>query len=152
MLWAEHVAANTAGERDEVFAEVRREFSDAELVELTGICGLFAVSNRFQDSMRLPIEEQGEVDKIRQSVRADPKRLKAYVARLVDHWPRAFPLSPTLLPGQRATAPSLISYHTPWRSWDRTGTAARRRDGEGSFVLPSPPGLSFTHKYGCWTP
>jgi len=111
VLWAEHVAANTAGERDEVFAEVRREFSDAELVELTGICGLFAVSNRFQDSMRLPIEEQGEVDKIRQSVRADPKRLKAYIARLVEHWPQAFPSSPTLLP-----------------------------EGEGSFVLPSPPG------------
>ena len=99
MLWAEHVAANTAGERDEVFAEVRREFSDAELVELTGICGLFAVSNRFQDSMRLPIEEQGEVDKIRQSVRADPKRLKAYVARLVEHWPQAFPSPLIPLPG-----------------------------------------------------
>jgi alkylhydroperoxidase family enzyme len=81
------VAGNTAGDRDDVFVEVRSQFSDAELVELTGICGLFAVSNRFQDSMRLPIEVQGEVDKIRQSVRADPVRLKAYVASLVEHWP-----------------------------------------------------------------
>jgi alkylhydroperoxidase family enzyme len=87
VLWAEHVAKNTAGGRDDVFAEVTRWFNPGELVELTGICGLFAVSNRFQDSMRLPIEEQGEVDKIRMSVRADPVRLKAYVQRLVDHWP-----------------------------------------------------------------
>jgi alkylhydroperoxidase family enzyme len=111
LLWAEHVARNTAGEREDVFAEVKRQFTHGELVELTGICGLFAVSNRFQDSMRLPIEEQGEVDKIRQSVRADPKRLKAYVARLVDHWPHAFPSPLIPLPG-----------------------------GEGSMEPPSPSG------------
>jgi alkylhydroperoxidase family enzyme len=74
-----------------VFAEVERQFTHAELVELTGICGLFAVSNRFQDSMRLAIEEQGEVDKIKQSVRADPVRLRAYIERLVECWPQQFP-------------------------------------------------------------
>ena len=127
MLWAEHVAANTAGERDEVFAEVRREFSDAELVELTGICGLFAVSNRFQDSMRLPIEEQGEVDKIRQSVRADPKRLKAYIARLVEHWPQAFPSSPTLLPeGEGCMEPPSPSGRRAGDEGGFTGNAGTR--------------------------
>ena len=98
MLWAEHVAKNTAGDRDDVFAEVRRHFTDAELIELTGVCGLFAISNRFQDSLRLPIEEQSEVDKIRQSVRADPDRIRAYLDRLVEYWPQAFPSSPALLP------------------------------------------------------
>ena len=91
MLWAEHVAKNTACDRDDVAAEVKAHFSDAEFVELTAVCGLFGQSNRFQDSMRLPIEEQHEVDKIRTSVRADPVKLKAYLERILDHWPVDFP-------------------------------------------------------------
>lgn len=91
MLWAEHVASNTARSRDDVFAEVRSHFNDAELVELTGVSGLFGQSNRFQDSMRLPIEEQNEVDKIKASVRADPQRIRVYLERVIENWPGAFP-------------------------------------------------------------
>jgi len=91
ILWAEHMAKNTARTRDDVFDEVKRHFTDAEFVELTGVCGYFASNNRFQDSMRLPIEEQGEVDKIRVSVRADPERIKAYIEQMVANWPREFP-------------------------------------------------------------
>lgn len=122
MLWAEHVARNTAGAREDVFAEVRRHFSDAELVELTGVCGLFAQSNRFQDSLKLPIEPPHEVDKIRSSVRVDAARLKVYVARLVDTWPAAFP-SP-----ERGFAPR------------GTATAPAARDGipEPRVPLPDP--------------
>ncbi len=91
MLWAEHVAKNTAGDRDDIAAAVKPHFSDAEFVELTAVCGLFGQSNRFQDSMRLPIEDQHEVDKIRTSVRADPAKLKVYLERIVEFWPREFP-------------------------------------------------------------
>ena len=148
MLWAEHVAKNTAGEREDVFAEVKRQFTHAELVELTGICGLFAVSNRFQDSMRLPIEEQGEVDKIRQSVRADPARLKAYVERLVEHWPQAFPSSPALLPEQRAAVASLTPSPSPGGRGERRAADARHLDREGSTVLPSPSGRGIESEGG----
>ena len=89
MLWAEHVARNTARDRDDVYAEVARHFDDAELVELTGVSGLFGLSNRFQDTLHLPIEEQSEVDRIRQSVRADPERIRTYLQRLVEAWPAA---------------------------------------------------------------
>ncbi|MGZ8268335.1 MAG: carboxymuconolactone decarboxylase family protein [Burkholderiales bacterium] len=95
VLWAEHVAKNTARERDDVSAEVKRHFTEQELVELTGVCGLFGQSNRFQDSMCLPIEEQSEVDKIRQSVRADPERIKVYLERMVENWPSIFPEAQT---------------------------------------------------------
>lgn len=91
MLWAEHVAKNTACDRDDIAAEVRPHFSDAEFVELTAVCGLFGQSNRFQDSMRLPIEDQHEVDKIRTSVRADPAKLRVYLERIVEFWPHEFP-------------------------------------------------------------
>lgn len=91
MLWAEHVARNTARERDDVFGEVRRQFDEAELVELTGVCGLFAQSNRFQDSLRMPIEEPGEVSKIGHSIRVDTERLRTYIERIIATWPADFP-------------------------------------------------------------
>jgi hypothetical protein len=91
VLWAEHVAKNTARDRDDVAAEVKRHFSDAEFVELTAVCGLFGQSNRFQDSMRLPIEAQHDVDKIRTSVRVDPARLRSYLEQMIASWPDAFP-------------------------------------------------------------
>jgi len=91
VLWAEHVARGTARTRDDVFDEVRRHFDEAEVVELTGVCGLFAQSNRFQDSLLLPIEEQGEVNKIGHSVRVNTDRLKTYIERIVATWPTEFP-------------------------------------------------------------
>jgi len=100
VLWAEHVARNTAHERDDVFAEVKGQFDEAELVELTGVCGLFAQSNRFQDSLLLPIEEQDEVNKIGLSIRVNTDRLKAYIERIVANWPAAFPV-----PEQDAVSP-----------------------------------------------
>src|SRR5262249_3301801 len=93
VLWAEHVAKNTAGERTDVFEEVKSHFAAAELVELTAICGRFAMSNRLHDSLCLPIEAHGEVDKIRRTVRNDPARIKAFVEHLIDHWPSEFPSS-----------------------------------------------------------
>ncbi|NQV54375.1 MAG: carboxymuconolactone decarboxylase family protein, partial [Rhodospirillales bacterium] len=35
VLWAEHVTKNTARDRDDVFAQVREEFEETEIVELT---------------------------------------------------------------------------------------------------------------------
>ena len=104
MLWAEHVARNSARDRDDIFEEVRRHFTVAELVELTAVCGLFGMSNRFQDSMRLPIEAQHEVDKIRASVRADPERIRIYLQRMVEHWPQTFPASA----GENAARPMAV--------------------------------------------
>ncbi len=104
MHWADHVAKNTARDRGDIAEEVKRHFSNAEFVELTAVCGLFGQSNRFQDSMRLPIEEQHEVDKIRTSVRADPAKLKAYLERIVEYWPREFPQAMKLKPAANAGA------------------------------------------------
>lgn len=93
MLWAEHVTRNTARERDDVFTEVRQQFNDAELLELTMVSGRFNASNRFQDTMCLPIEDQDEVDRIRRTVRADPNRIKAFIEKLIEYWPQEFPVA-----------------------------------------------------------
>ena len=68
ILWAEHVTLNTARSRDDVFEEVRKHFSEAEIVELTMVSGLFNLFNRFMDSLGIPLEEQREVDKIKKSL------------------------------------------------------------------------------------
>lgn len=91
VMWAEHVTRNTARSRDDVFEEVRRHFSEGELVELTLIVGMFNMFNRFMDSLHLAIEVQEEVDKIKKSVRLDPGKVKDYYRTLLAHWPGAYP-------------------------------------------------------------
>jgi alkylhydroperoxidase family enzyme len=73
-------------------------------MELTSVCGQFAISNRFQDTMRLPIEEQGEIDKIKLSVRADPLRIKSYIENLLKDWPRTFPVAREMMQTRAADA------------------------------------------------
>ncbi len=91
VLWAEHVTRNTARDRDDIFETVKKEFTQNELIELTMMSCLFNSWNRFMDSLHMPIEEQGEVDKIRKSVYLDPAKLKNYMQEMIDNWPDEFP-------------------------------------------------------------
>jgi hypothetical protein len=91
VLWAEHVTKNTARDRDDVFDQVRAHFSEAEVVELTLICGMFNMFNRFMDSLKIPLEIQGEVDKIQRSLNLDPERVRANLQAMLDNWPAEFP-------------------------------------------------------------
>lgn len=88
--WAEHMTKNTAASRDDVYDRVRAQFSDAEVVELTLICAMFNMINRFNDSLKLTIENQAEVDKIRGTVHIDPSNIKTYLRWLADNWPDDF--------------------------------------------------------------
>ncbi len=91
ILWAEHVTRNTARSRDDVFEEVREHFSEAEIVELTMVSGLFNLFNRYMDSLGIPLEEQSEVDKIKKSLRLDGEKVKTYYETMVAHWPSEYP-------------------------------------------------------------
>ena len=91
ILWAEHVTLNTAKEDNGVFEQVRQEFSEEEVIELTLMCGFFNLFNRLTDSLHIPIEEKTEVDKIKRSVNLDPLKVKNYLEMLVDHWPSNVP-------------------------------------------------------------
>jgi hypothetical protein len=66
---------------------VRWHFSGAENVELTLISGLFNLFNHFMDSLRVPIEDQGEVDKKKRSIRLDPEKERAYLEGLSESPP-----------------------------------------------------------------
>ena len=49
--------------------EVKRHFTDGEIVEMSLMSGKQGMMNRFMDSFGIPIEDEGEVNKIRKSVR-----------------------------------------------------------------------------------
>lgn len=91
VLWAEHVTRNTARARDDVFEAVRGHFSEAELIELTLMIGFFNMFNRFMDALRIPVEADDEVNKIRRSVRLDPEKVRRYLGEALAAWPPGFP-------------------------------------------------------------
>ena len=91
ILWAEHVTLNTAKEDNGVFEQVRKEFSEEEVIELTLMSGFFNLFNRFMDSLRIPIEGREEVDKIKRSVHLDPDKVHAYLDSIVSTWPTDIP-------------------------------------------------------------
>ena len=90
VLWAEHVTRNTARTRDDVYERVKAQFSDAEIVELTLVCAMFNMINRINDSLKIEIEAQSEVDKIKGTLVLDPERIRTYLHWLADHWPTEF--------------------------------------------------------------
>ena len=92
VLWAEHVTKNTARSRDDVFDIVQRQFNEAEIVDLTLVCCFFNMFNRLTDSLKMPIEIQSEVDKIKASVDLDPAKVKSYMETMVATWPASFPV------------------------------------------------------------
>lgn len=88
--WAECVINNTAGGRDDVFEKVRKHFSEAELVELTMVATYFDMRNKFNDAMRIPIEEQDQIN-LTLKRRKDPASLKQYLEAILADWPAEFP-------------------------------------------------------------
>lgn len=94
VLWAEHVTKNTAKSRDDVFEAVRGQFSDSELVELTMVITYFNMRNRFQDSLRIPLDEPKVIAGITQGLHQDPAKMKAYYEGILRNWPETFPGPP----------------------------------------------------------
>ena len=92
VLWAEHVTKNTARSGDDVFEIVQQQFTEPEIVDLTLICCFFNMFNRLTDSLKMPIEIQSEVDKIKASVNLDPAKVKSYLETVTARWPSSFPV------------------------------------------------------------
>jgi alkylhydroperoxidase family enzyme len=58
IAWAEAMTLNTAKRDDVVWKELRRLFSDAEIVEISLAAGMFAMINRLNDSFRTELESE----------------------------------------------------------------------------------------------
>lgn len=57
ILWADRVTRNLAGRDAAARARLERSFSEAEQVELTLVIGLFALLNRFNDSLWMDLDD-----------------------------------------------------------------------------------------------
>ena len=88
--WGEQMTRRTAGRNEELYGRMQSMFSNAEIVELTLVCGLFNMINRINDSLGLEIEASAEVNRIKGTLNMDPARMGDYLRWLADHWPAEF--------------------------------------------------------------
>ena len=88
--WAEHVARGTASKRDDIYENVSNHLSDVALVELTLTICYLDMRNKFNDAMKVPIEEKNYIERSLNR-KKDPAELKAYLQAVIDEWPEEFP-------------------------------------------------------------
>jgi uncharacterized peroxidase-related enzyme len=74
LRWTEVVTLNTAQEDDEALAVLSAHYSDAEIAELTLMCGLFNMWNRFTRALHIELEPAAERELAACLVRARPVR------------------------------------------------------------------------------
>jgi alkylhydroperoxidase family enzyme len=58
LAWSEAMTLNTARSDETVWQEMRRLFSDAEIVEISMACAMFNMINRLNDSFRTELEPE----------------------------------------------------------------------------------------------
>jgi alkylhydroperoxidase family enzyme len=58
IAWAEAMTLNTAKRDDRVWNELRAQFNDAEIVEISLACAMFNMINRLNDSFRTELESE----------------------------------------------------------------------------------------------
>ena len=58
LAWSEAMTLNTAKSDDAVWKELRREFNEQEIVEISLACAMFNMINRLNDSFRTELESE----------------------------------------------------------------------------------------------
>ncbi len=84
MWWAESMTLNTAKRDEAVWDEMRRLFSDAEIVEISFASGIFNMVNRLNDSFRTELEPEAYNRKQHGAVNVTRRALDDYACRICD--------------------------------------------------------------------
>jgi len=79
IAWAECLTLRTYRQRPEVMQELKRHFSEQQIVEITMVSGFFNFWNRFVDGLQVDIEPEKTVDLIRRSKKIDPEDYMSYM-------------------------------------------------------------------------
>lgn len=82
LWWAEAFTLNTAKRDDAVWAEARRVFTDAEIVEISFASGIFNMVNRLNDSFRTELEPESFNRRQHGAVKVTAGALRNYACRL----------------------------------------------------------------------
>ena len=82
MAWAEAMTLNTAKHDDTAWNALRRLFTDAEIVEVSLITGMFNMINRLNDSFRTELEPEEYNRRQHGAVGVTRAALQGYACRL----------------------------------------------------------------------
>lgn len=82
MAWSEAMTLNTAKSDDAVWNELRTHCNEAEIVEVSMMCGLFNMINRLNDSFRTELESEEYNRRQHKAVGVNAKALEDYACRI----------------------------------------------------------------------
>ena len=82
LWWAEAMTLNTAKSDKAVWQEMRRLFTDAEIVEISLNAGMFAMINRLNDSFQTELEPEEYNRRQHGAVGVTVDALNAYACRI----------------------------------------------------------------------
>jgi len=82
IAWAEAMTLNTAKRDDRVWDELRRLFTDAEIVEISLASGMFNMINRLNDSFRTDLESEEYNRRQHRAVGVTAAVLEDYACRI----------------------------------------------------------------------
>lgn len=84
IAWAEAMTLNTAKRDDAAWNELRRLFTDAEIVEISLASGMFNMINRLNDSFRTELESEEYNRRQHRAVGVTAAVLDEYACRICD--------------------------------------------------------------------
>jgi uncharacterized peroxidase-related enzyme len=79
IAWAECLTLRTYRQKPEVIEELKKHFSNEQIVEITMVSGFFNFWNRFTDGLQVDIEASEQVGLIRKSKKIEPDDYMAYM-------------------------------------------------------------------------
>ena len=82
LRWSEAMTLNTAKHDDEAWDEMRRHFTDTEIVEISMACALFNMANRLNDSFRTTLEPEEYNRRQHGAIGVTAKALDEYACRI----------------------------------------------------------------------
>ena len=82
LAWSEAMTLNTAKRDNAVWDDMRRLFSDAEIVEISLACGMFNMINRLNDSFRTELEPEEYNRRQGRAVGVTGEALRDYACRI----------------------------------------------------------------------
>ncbi len=85
IAWSEAMTLNTAKRDNKVWDELRREFSDAEIVEISLACAMFNMINRLNDSFRTELESAEYNRRQHGAVGVTPETLENYACTICNN-------------------------------------------------------------------
>jgi len=84
LAWSEAMTLNTAKQSGKHWDDLRRLFSDTEIVEISMACALFNMINRLNDSFRTELESEEYNRRQHGAVGVTPSALEDYACRICD--------------------------------------------------------------------